>query len=223
MVEKLLLCFDFDETLTKRHTFSVSDLKSVDDMKLPEQSTALIRRALAEGHQVAITTHNHRAVVERGLELMGLSGEDIIIIDTEAASRYGFLEGKRPHIRKAKDELTAKGLIATDYTPLLIDDSEQNIKHLTYGQHGLQVWQYDPDADVQPPQAVIDAHLHALSQVLEPARVDEICREHAQFLEGRDLKTGLSSNLQKHGLPPTTSTDSPQKPSGSGGSGFLRI
>ena len=208
MEQKFLFCFDFDETLTGEHIFDIAQLGTPAAMKSPQAMAQFMRDALEQGHKLAIVTRNNRANVEAGLALLGMSPADVIVVtDHDVHFPNPSFEGKRKHIEKAQ-QLAGEG-----YTPLLVDDDEHNIS-LAPGGLGLRTWQYDPNAEIQPPPEVAQAHINTLQRILNaPHKAYELCAEHADFLDGRDLETGQRMKKFRRELPtPPSPALAPEPP-----------
>lgn len=114
-----LVIFDFDETITKLHTFLNSEevgIGATDEAiigNIKSQCLEAFRAVLASGDKLAIATfHNNPELVKRYLRLMGLTDEEIesiIIVTNGDANAASFTSGfKNGHINEVVTRCEAK-------------------------------------------------------------------------------------------------------------------
>ncbi len=168
--QKLHLCFDFDETITKEHKFD-EDPYGADEIRHPGYLQRIMMKAIDDGHLVSITTcrAGEDDLIKTALVAIGLPDEYIKQIPITA--NLSDFEGKNHHIKNAlKKHPKPPHMRDSDYLSVLIDDSPNNIEWAKQAGHGAIEVTGDPGLAPNV-KKYDDAHLVQLEAILnEPDR-----------------------------------------------------
>lgn len=174
MNRKLLLVFDFDDTLTIEHTF-IGTSVTLRTLKHPERISRLIQEVTEMGGLLAIATEcPFEKKIKTALSLL-FDAEESEINRIPIVSRQTDGNGKNWHIAEA---IRIYGIRPELYFPILFDDGITNVECALNERFGGIVVPSESNTDKDP---YMTGHIDALGEILGCKSESEIlaaCNKH---------------------------------------------